>query len=500
MNRTVRYGTKDADPGKAAGQGAAAPAPGEVTLDEIKRIIGETVGAQMSAALPEHLKKFATAESVADAVKAAFAEQNKANQIKAEDLSAMVKKAVDGILENARREKKALFDPNEALRTPRTQIEIPVSWSKGNLPLHGKQLLNCIMKGAGRMNEGIDESDLIRGEALGDSIVYRMASGKALTSTGVGTGDELVPSDLSSELQRRIYLESALYQLLASQEIVMPTQPYSFPLSTTRPTFYLESTENTAATATDPGTGALSLDAKRFMGRVDFSYELNEDSIVPILPWIQQQLAESAADTYEGVILNGDTTATHQDSDIHAVAKHAAKAFKGFRKLALAVNALKVDLSTGGLSAANLRAMLKAMGKYGVKPANLVLIVGAKGYNDLLAVTDVMTRDKAGPQATLFNGTLASIWGVPIVVSAQNREDLNATGVYDGTTSTKGSVIVVDRRAFLFGRRREFTVETDRDITSQTTKVVASFRRCMVPVETPSAAISTVVCGYNYTA
>lgn len=57
----------------------------------------------------------------------------------------------------------------------------------------------------------------------------------------------------------------------------------------------------------------------------------------------------------------------------------------------------------------------------------------------------------------------------------------------------------MNKSQFLTGRRREFTVELDRDITTQKNIMVASFRKGMIPMETPSASITTVCCGYNYT-
>lgn len=489
----VQYGRKEDKSGGAAAPAPAAPAAApEISLSEITEAIGGAVakGLEGIKGIQSETIKAAVAEAM-KSVKPADLVPDKVGALAAEAAT----KAIDSI----RRDKKSIWDPNDAVPQARRQIEVPVSWCKGNLPLHGKQLLNCICRRD--MNHGIDEADLVKGKSLGDGLVEKYRGGKALTSTGTNLGDEFVPTDLSSELQRRMYLESVLYSVLSANEVQMPSQPYSFPLSTSRPTFYLGSSENTAVTAASaPGTAGITLDAKKFLAQVDFSYELDEDSIVPILPWIQSELAKAAAETWESVLINGDTTATHMDSDTHAITAAAEKAAKGFRRLSLGVSGLYKDIASGGISAANLRAMLKLMGKYAVKPDNLLIVVGPKGYNDLLAVTEVLTVDKIGPRAVVQTGTLANIFGIPIVVSAANRENLNASGVYDGSTVTKGSILVVNKAGFLFGRRREFTVETQKDVTTQTTKVVASFRRAITPPETPSSTIATVVIGYNYTA
>jgi hypothetical protein len=380
-------------------------------------------------------------------------------------------------------------------------IELPFGHSKGNLPVHMKQLCNIMLKKP--MNDGISDSQLQRAKSLGDRMIHKYVGmakrgEKALTSTGAGTGDEWVPTDLSAELQRRFYLSSDLAALMAGREVDMPTQPYEYPLATTRPTFFLETTENTSATESSPGTGKITLDAKRLMGRTDFSYEVDEDAIIPVLPFVQSQLSEAAADAYESALINGDTAGTHQDSDTQAIAKAAERAFNGFRKLALAITALKLDLSTGGINEANLRAMKKALRKYGVRRRDLIWLVGPSGVNDMEGITNVSTIEKYGPRATILTGELAAFLGIPIIVSERVREDLNASGVYDGTTTTKGSVLLVNLSGWIPGRRRDFTVEVDRDIKTQTQFVVASFRRAFTPVETPSASIRWLSVGFNY--
>lgn len=389
----------------------------------------------------------------------------------------------------------------------KSYIEIPYAWCRGNLPLHGKQLLNILMgrpqnDGGGHSEFNVSPEEEQTGIKMADGIfgnAKMKQSAKALTSTGAATGDELVPTDLSGELQRRMYLESELAQLFLAREIEMPTNPFNLPLSTTRPTFKLESTENTAATASDPGTAQVVLTAVKMMAEVDYSYELNEDSIIAILPMVQTLLAEAAADALEDALINGDTTGTHQDSDTNAVSKHVAKSWKGFRKLALA-GSITSDWSSGNISRANLIAGKKLMGKFGTQLRNLVWITGPNGSNDFLGLDDVVTVDKRGLAATTLTGVLPSFLGIPIVVSAQNREDLNASGVYDAITTTKGSLLLVNLGEFFLGNRRGFMIEVDRNIKTQTNEIVASFRKAFIPKETPSTSIATVAMGYNFTA
>jgi HK97 family phage major capsid protein len=427
--------------------------------------------------------------------------------------------ALDNFAKSVRQPSKMAFDNGFS-------NEFPCEHRSGNLTVAQKQLLNlCVMntsdeakaesvkQNGGRalaksINDGITEEQLSAARASGEarlkslrnSIVY---GGKTLTATGVGTGRELVPTDLSSDLQARMYLESMLAAEMLASEINMPTQPFEFPMTTTRPNFYIGGEAPTDADLlySDTGTGKITLDAKKLIGISEYSYEADEDSIIAVLPMIQEQLGSGAADAFEGALINGDTTATHQDSDIAAVSAHSAKMFKGFRKYALAGN-LKVDLSTGGISADNIVAMRKKLKRWGIRPADLILLVGPQGYNDLVNLDETLTWEKVGNQAAarILTGEASSIFGIRIVVSSQVREDLNANGVYDGTTTTKGSMLLVHKPSWMVGSRRGFTVEVETWKKRQINSIIASFRRAFTPKETPSLALPSVVLGYNYTA
>lgn len=530
---TVRAGTKSKKDGETAGAsggtdgGASDGAPGAkaagqdtegaLSADEVSQLVGKQVTEAIRQELPKHVQNGVTLDGIKTIIVDVMKEYAKDSKtVTRENLGELVTDVCRKQFDAFRKDNRFVLDPSDAAGTAggksgnrptaSADIEIPVSWRKGNLPVHGKQLLNILMKR--HRDEGIDAAFLDKSIERGEKTVHdyrsharqleQARSGKALTSTGEATGDELVHRDLSSELQRRFYLSSDLAALMMAREIDMPSQPYDFPLSTTPPTFYLESAENTNATGSDPGTGLVTLDAKKLMGMIEFSYELEEDAIIPVLPWVQERLATAAAESWEDALINGDDSATHQDSDYHAISKHAAKAFKGFRKLSLAVTALKSDMTSGGLSESNLRALRKLMKKYGLDPRKLAFIASPTSALELQAIANVTTMDKFGNRATILTGELAALFGIPIIGSEKARENLNATGVYDGVTTTKSAIQIVRLDQFLTGRRRDFTVEIDRNIRSQTHQLVASFRKAFTPIETPSATITSVVTGYNF--
>lgn len=400
--------------------------------------------------------------------------------------------------------------------------QFPVEHRAGNLTVAQKQLLNIALSGVtqhaldssngGRgierpkgMNDGITDDQLKQAEANGNRYAKAVRNevlygSKAVLTDNVGGGAELINVALSSDIQARMYLESQIAAQMVSSEITMPTDPFKFPLKTTRATFY-KGSEATAATASTPGTGDITLNAQKLIGMVEYSYEADEDSIIAVLPWLQENMAKGAAFSLEDALINGDDSGTHMDSDITDAADHR-KLFKGLRHYAQAVAALKVSFATGGITAANLGALRKAIGRFGMKPSDLMFITGISGYNDAVLLEDTLTADLVGGagSARIITGNAPQVFGVPIVASAAMREDLNAAGVYDGTTTTKGGVLLVHKPSWLVGVKRGFTVEVDVDKVRQVNQIIGSFRRAFTPKETPSATEQLVALGVNYDA
>ena len=307
-------------------------------------------------------------------------------------------------------------------------------------------------------------------------------------------------SQISSTLLSRMYMASELAAALTAGEVQMPSNPFTYPLSTTRPVFYVGS-EGGTPTKSDPGTGNLILNAKKLIGQTDYSYEADEDALIAVLPQVLKGLSDSAAEALENAIVNGDTAATHQDSDIHAVAAHQAKLFDGIRKLTLAQASLKLSLATGGISTTNIGAMRKLLKRWGLNPKDLLIVAGVNAYNDLVMLPETLTAEKVGDKASarIFTGMAPNLLGMDIVASAAVREDLNASGVFDNTTTTKGSIFIIHKPSWITGVRRGFTLEQDRDISKQTKFVVASFRRDFKPIES-LANTKAAVMGFNYNA
>ena len=286
---------------------------------------------------------------------------------------------------------------------------------------------------------------------------------KAISATGsTGSGSDWVPTMFSPTFQEMIRVAGKVVPLFPVVD--MPSNPYVLPIEIGRMTSYKvpENTGDTGQTAIPKGdasalTGKTTLTAVGHATMVLVSKEAQEDSIIAMLPFLQSRLPQVIAEGREDALLNGDTAATHEDSDTHALgATSRRKIALGLRAMAND-NSYKSSLATFNLT--NIRALRKGMGKYGIMPKDCALIVGINGFFKLLDLGEVTTVDKYGTKATILNGELGNIDGMPVIVSEFVREDLHATNaVYDaaGTTSV---MHVVNRNAFVVGERRQYTFQ-----------------------------------------
>jgi hypothetical protein len=229
-------------------------------------------------------------------------------------------------------------------------------------------------------------------------------------------------------------------------------------------------------TASTPGTLAATFDAEILGGRILFSRSVEADSAVAITPFTRMKLVRAFVDAEEKAILDGDTDGTHQDSDVNSLgATDARWAWDGLRKKGLAQTSTN---AAGALSASVLRTLRSGMGKWGLNPSDLAIIVGVNSYYDLLADSELLTLDKLGPQATILTGQIGSLYGAPVIASEHVRENLNASGVYDGITTTKTYAVIVNRMEWALGHRMALDIEVDDSIYRETfQRVIVAFER-----------------------
>jgi hypothetical protein len=323
---------------------------------------------------------------------------------------------------------------------------------------------------------------------------------KALDTQETNGGAEFVFTGMSTAVINQVRQALKVSSLLPS--IPMPTNPYKVPVELNPATAYLipENTADTGQTAvppSQPGTGAITFNAKSIAALTRISKELNQDSIIPMIPFIQSNLMRGLANGLENALINGDVQSTHQDNDTTG-STNVAKSFNGLRRLAIA-NTWTVDVSTFTLAA--LRSMRAAMGQYGINPDELVILASNAAYIKMLGWEQVLTLDKYGQNATVLTGELLRVDGIPVIVSPYMRQNLDSTGVNSatGANNTKTAILLVHRSAFALGRVQDVEiVQSDEPIPFRQKTVMADMRADFLPTQ-PVATEPTVVLGRNIT-
>jgi HK97 family phage major capsid protein len=475
--------------------------------EEAKALVTESVkeaNEEIKEAIEKVSEKTVSQEDIAEAISKSILEKSsnsltpdKVQEIVEESLQntnqglseEAVKKLINTTISGLKGESKMKHEAADAER-----VSIPVGERKGNLPVNQKQLLN-VMKGL-HIDEDIPESVLADAKSAGHRNISAIREGrKDLTSIAAGAGAELTPTDLSSALQERLYLESAVAASFASVEVNMPSDPFKIPVSTVRPAF-VKLADNAAASAdTTQATTEVTLDAEKLMSYVQYSYELDEDSIVAVLPMITAQLSAAAAEAFEDAIINGQ-----QGGAIDNGVTAANSITDGLRKLAEGVAGVQYNVN-GPVTTSDLVGARKLMGKFGMRPSDTIIISGYKAYNDIVALAEVATLDKIGGAASVLSGAVPQIYGMDVIPSSSLSDAVHTDGKVSATGSEniKGQFIMVHKPSFVVGVRGGFQVETDRNITTQSNQVVASFRRDFQPLEALSASVTPVAWGQNIT-
>jgi HK97 family phage major capsid protein len=322
---------------------------------------------------------------------------------------------------------------------------------------------------------------------------------KALTSTGAGTGDELVPTMMASSLWQDFFAASRVAADLPN--IPMPSDPFDLPLSLGDVT-WRKGTQNTAPTASDPATAKSTLTSTEQVAEVDWSYNLDEDAVVAMIPTLRQRLSLSGGEAMDAFCLNADATNAGtgninlDDADPADDSYYLSDGQDGIRHLAIVDNTGQWSAAGAALSDAVLTTGLALLDKYGLDTANCRIVPCVKEYLAMLGLTNVATVDKYGLGATILNGELARYRGIPVLpsVSVPKTEADGKVSTTAGN-NTKGQVVMYNRNSWQVGYRRGLLVEVDRLIQKRQLVMVVSFRIAIGAYGTRSTADHTVVIG-----
>jgi HK97 family phage major capsid protein len=321
-------------------------------------------------------------------------------------------------------------------------------------------------------------------------------------NTGDAVGGDFIPVGFSSTLLEEIWLKLEVANLF--KRFNMTASTYTFPFAPDRLTAR-KVAEAAAPTKDRFATDQIIFTAKKIMANVDFTDEIEQDSIIAILPLVRQKLIESFATGQEQIAVNGDTTvgAANVNGTLAGNTEDVRLTVNGLRKLALASHSF--SLASGGFSADNLRLLRTKMGKYGKNPSDLCYVVSMQDYNKMLGFANYQTLYQYGPNAVIMTGELGRIDGIPIVVTellaasdGTTQTGYDTTGIVNATAASnvKNVCMLVNKSAYMWGDRKSFGLETFRNPYNQMTSLIGSQRLDFQKVL--ASADPTCVVGINY--
>ncbi len=339
------------------------------------------------------------------------------------------------------------------------------------------------------------------GSGVEDWSVHLKAAMDSLTA---GSGDELTYTSQASRLWQDVHLETMIASLFS--RISMPTNPFDVPLQLGDVNWY-PGEENVSIRSTDLPTGKQTLTARELVAEVPWSFILDEDAVIAMLPEVRRTLVRNTAEVMDDVLLNGDDTISNSinrdggrvDRNEPGMAQWLV-GFDGLLHLPLVDNTSQANNLNGPVTAAAYNKLLKLLGKYGVRSNESVFITDPNTFLASLALDEVETVDKLGPAATILTGQLAVVYGHPLIVSEQMRlASANGKVHSNSEQNTAGRVLAVNTSQWRVGFRREMSIETERVLQKRQNVMVVSLRLAFAERTGQRASATHTALQYNVT-
>jgi len=367
-------------------------------------------------------------------------------------------------------------------------------------------------------------------ETTGDEDVQYRAAKSAMKAAGVpmkaneinqstlaNYGDEWVGVTYSTQLWDKIRLQTPIAARIPTVVVPQGSESVIIPLASTAPSFYkMAQAADLAAnpgkptstvTSSQLGTAKQTLTVAKLGAAVNYTGELEEDSLIPWVSELRRDLTNEAAEVLEHIIIDGDTatSATTNINDIGGTpgGKEAFLLFDGFRKLALVTNTGNAR-SAGTLAIEDFLETVKLLGLAGKNAADkaaVSILVDMWTHWKSLELAEVKTRD-VFVAPTIENGMLTNVYGYNVITTPNmHRANQDATYGLKANTSgkvdldtasnnTTGSILAVRWDQWRLGYKRRMAFELARDAFSDSTAIVVSMRVGMINRDNEASAIS----------
>ncbi len=355
----------------------------------------------------------------------------------------------------------------------------------------------------------------------GDGYAVKSAikSNEVFSSNLTNNGQYFVGVAYDTQLWEAVR-EAVIYQNLISKGMMEVEIPQGFnsiyiPTEGSDPTFYTLAEQNDETSderlpvtgkSSNPTAARQQLSPGFIGARVSFTDIMEEDSLIPVLPFLRQKMDKRGQEIIEYIMINGDTeTSTtninYDGSAVSALVDAKGRGpvyttFNGFLKLPL-VTTTAQSADGGALSHEDYLTALQLLpDAQQTSYEALAFIVDPRTHTSSMKLAVQLTDDVRNGGGTVTNGRLSQMWGIDLLRSGQMAlADSDGKITYNGNAVSRGRILLVRPDQWAIGRKREMRTEVARDIDAQATVVVTTMRFGMVNRATTGGA----TCVYNLT-
>lgn len=228
---------------------------------------------------------------------------------------------------------------------------------------------------------------------------------------------------------------------------------------------------------------------------------LQEDSIVDIAAESNRKLTLAMLENIEKAFINADSE-TAANTNINSIDGTPTSTgmtadyylqFNGLLKSPL-VTSTTYKRDAGGTISLNdyLSTLTLLPPEQAAHPERLFYVIDFYTRQASLKFPELKTRDVAADAATVFTGTLPSLWDIPVYMSGFMGK-ANTAGKVATTTpanNTTGRILLVYAPYWAFSYKRNLTIETQRFPESESTAFYASMRFSLTRRSASASAVS----------
>lgn len=233
-------------------------------------------------------------------------------------------------------------------------------------------------------------------------------------------------------------------------------------------------------------TDEVAKDVKKHMLASAFTDELDEDSIIAIQSFLDEDVMTTLAEALEDALNNGDTTTTTSNINTDGTPATGIQtplyiAWDGLRHNWLVDNTDQSNAKGSALVLTDYEDTILLLDATIVnRRQNMIFVIDYKTESATRKLPEVLTDDVKQSGGTAFAGQIGELFSVPVYMSGFMRLS-QADGTQSATSSsnTKGTIECVYAPYWQYGRKREVQIELERYAQSSATVVVASVRHIL---------------------